>query len=311
MPSEKRPFIFRRIDGTLSKPPEPEELPDLLGADRAVLATFIKRAWELPGEWHRLPGSRLALRALPSEDAHRTLRFEIRDPGKSSGGCVFRCDLVRRIIDNTTNVVEPEYLHEDLNPSKDSRFRDTSDQFAHAVFATIVQRPYIVRPPPAHPPPISPEATGNRATPSEPGSIRLVFSEMMRRIMDHWTGPVAIGWGRWRRFWIAGSGSLTFLTYGAFQSVRKTGVVTAEKAVAESDASALFVLMVLGFSALYGIFVSWKDQQYGPIRLYLSGFLLSYFIWFLLSLAPDLYNINPDVQTADSNTISPDGASRQ
>lgn len=288
MPSEKRPFIFRRIDGTLSKP-GPEELPELLGADRTVLTTFIKRAWELPGEWHRLPGSRLALRALPSEDAHRTPRFQIRGPGKSSGGCVFRCDLARRIIDNTTDVVEPEHLHEDLNPSKDSRFRDTSDQFAHAVFATIVQRPDIVRPPPARPTSISPGAAGDRSTLHEPGSIHLVFSEMMRRIMDHWTGPAAIGWDLRRRFCIASSGSFTFLSFWAGLMAWKTGVVIDAKLLDYQEGVtvlAVIVTVVLVFSVLYGILVSWKDQQYGPIRLYLNGFLFSYFIWFMLSRVP-------------------------
>ena len=287
MPSEKRPFIFRRIDGTLSKP-KPEELPELLGADRKVLTTFIKRAWELPGEWHCLPGSRLALRALPSEDAHRTPRFEIRDPGKSSGGCVFRCDLARRIIDNTTGVVEPEHLHEDLNPSQDSRFRDTSVQFAHTVFATIVQRPDIVRPPPARPTSISPGAVSNRSIPHEPGSIRLVFSEMMRRIMDHWTGPVAIGLAPWQRFCIASIGSFTFLSFWAGLKVNKTDVITGSKfldGLVGNTVLAFIVTVVLVFSVLYGILVSWKDQQYGPIRLYLNGFLFSYFIWFLLSQA--------------------------
>ena len=292
MPSGKRSFIFRQIDGTPSKP---EKLPELLGTDRTVLTTFIKRAWELPGEWHRFPESGLALRALPSEDARRTPHFEIRNAGKSSGVCEYRCDLARRIIDSTTNG-ELEHLHEDLLLSEDSQFRDSSGQFAlapeefaHVVFATIVQRPDIVRPPHARTPSISPEAAGNRSTPHEPGSIRLVFSEMMRRIMDHWTGPVSIGWGFRRRFYIASIGSLTFWSFVVGLKSNKPIIENIHKIPDDLYAvtwATVIMLWILGFSALYGFFVSWKDQQHGPIRLYLGGFLLSYFIWFLLSQTP-------------------------
>ena len=307
MPSEKRPFIFRQIDGT---PPDPEELPELLGVDRTVLTTFIERAWELPGEWHRFPGSNLALQALPSEDARRTPRFGIRNAGESSGVHEFRCDLARRIIDSTTNG-ELEHLHEDLKLSEDFRFGGSPDQFARAVFATIVQRPGIVRPP-ARPPSISPEAAGNRSTPHEPGFIRLTSSEMMRRIMDHWIGPVAIGWGFPRRFCIASSGSLTFWSFWAGSMMEKTGVRIISKT--QGDPLAVIVLGVivpgvLGFSALYGFFVSWKDQQHGPIRLYLSGLLLSYFVWFLLSQTLDMVPAVAD--TGTKTPQAPDGASRQ
>ena len=297
MPSEKRPFIFRQIDGA---PSEPEKPPELLGADRAILTTFIKRVWELPGEWHRFPKSGLALRALPSEDARRTPRFEIRNAGKSSGVCEFRCDLARRIIDSTTNG-ELEHLHEDLNLSEDSRFLNGSgqsalapEQFAGAVIATIVQRPGIVRPPHARTLSISPEAVGNRSTPHEPGSIRLVFSEMMRRIMDHWTGPVAIKWSLRRRFYIASGGSLTFWSFWTGNSVVEAmskiqiGSLLVGSLLVDLLAVAFTVTWILGISALHGILVSWIDQQHGPIRLYLSGLLLSYFIWFLLSRTPEL-----------------------
>ena len=304
LPSEKRSFIFRQIDGT---PSEPEKLPDrpkkpteLLGADSAVLTTFIKRAWELPGEWHRFPKSSLALRALLNEDARRTPRFEIRNTGKSDGVCGYRCDLARRIIDSTTNG-ELEHLHEDLSLSKDSRFRGkpgqsalVPDQFALTVFATIVQRPDIVRPPHARTLSISPEAAGNRSTPHEPGSIRLVFSEMMRRIMDHWTGPVAIEWSLRRRFYIASSGSLTFWSLWTGKSVveimskLQIDLLLADSFRVDLLAVAFAAAWVLGLPALHGILVSWIDQQHGPIRLYLSGFLLSYFIWFLLSQTPEL-----------------------
>ena len=106
--------------------------------------------------------------------------------------------------------------------------------------------------------------------------------------MDHWTGPAAIGWGLRRRFCIASSGSFTFLSFWAGLKVSKTDVITRSKFLDDlvgNIALASIVTVVLVFSVLYGILVSWNDQQYGPIRLYLSGFLFSYFIWFLLSQA--------------------------
>ena len=97
MPSKERPFIFKQIHDT---PSGSEELPELLGEDRAALTIFIKRAWELPGEWHRFPGSDFVLRALPSGDMSRTPRFEIRSAVMSVYTREFRCDLVRRIVDS-------------------------------------------------------------------------------------------------------------------------------------------------------------------------------------------------------------------
>ena len=44
----------------------------------------------------------------------------------------------------------------------------------------------------------------------------------------------------------------------------------------------LFTMISMWFAWL----VSWQDMQYGPIRLYPSGFLLPYFVWFLAVKLP-------------------------
>lgn len=283
MPSKERPFIFKQIHDT---PSGSEELPELLGEDRAALTIFIKRAWELPGEWHRFPGSDFVLRVLPSEDMSRTPRFEIRSAVMSVYTREFRCDLVRRIVDSMTNGA-PAHLHEDLNPSKDCPFRGKPDQFARAVIATIVQRPDIVRSPHAiSPHAISPKASDDRPSPVEPGAMGRMFSEMMRRLMDHWTGPAARDWGFWRRFCFASGGSLTFLLSWAVLMTINDGVEIMGKIWDDPLAGnwlLVIALVILIFTSVFGYFVSWKDRQYGPSWLYLSGFLLPYIVWFLLS----------------------------
>ena len=278
MPPKERPFIFKRIDDI---PSGPEELPELLGEDRGALTIFIKRTWELPGEWHRFPESDFVLRALPSGDMPRTPRFEIRSTVKSVYMREFRCDLMRRIVDSTTNGALA-HLHEDLSPSKDCPFRDKPDQFALAVIATIVQRPDIVRSPHA----ISPKASDDRPSPVEPGTMDRMFSEMMRRLIDHWTGPAVRDWGFWRRFCVASGGSLTFLLFWAGLMTREADIGIIRKIPDDSLAaftSSVIALVIIILTPIYGYFVSWKDRQHGPSWLYLSGFLFPYIVWFLLS----------------------------
>ena len=38
----------------------------------------------------------------------------------------------------------------------------------------------------------------------------------------------------------------------------------------------------VAFSAWFAWLVCWKDLKYGPVRLYLSGFFLPYFVWLLI-----------------------------
>lgn len=280
MPSQERPFIFKRVDGIATE----RKLPALLSSDRAALTTFIERVWELPSEWHRFPGSSLVLRTLPSGDTPRTPRFEIRNAGDPVGVYEFRCDLVRRIIDGPASG-ELAHLHYDLIPSEDCPFLKEIDQFALAIVATIVQRPDTVRSPHA----TSPGGESQSVHPPvpEPGSMGRVFSEMMRRIMDHWTGPSARNWSFRRRFIIAGGGSFTF--WAIRPIIAEPDILRYAFRIMD-DLLAVFwlsfvVLIVSILTSVYGYFISWDDRQHGPVRLYLGGFLLSYFVWFLLSRA--------------------------
>ena len=221
-------------------------------------------------------------------------RFEVRDAGNPADVSEFRCDLVRRIIDNTING-ESAHQHEDLIPSQDGLFRDKPNQFefALAVIATIVQRPDAACSPRAP----SPEEKDNQPPTPEPGSMSRVISEMMRRIMDHWAGPAVLGWSTRKRFWIASGGSLTFFL---FWSALMTTEADINIMPTMDDLPAvgqllLIVLVVLTLTPFYGYLVSLVDRQHGPVRLYLGGFLLPYFVWFLLS------------QMTNSSVPAPDG----
>ena len=104
--------------------------------------------------------------------------------------------------------------------------------------------------------------------------------------MDHWTGPAARDWGFWRRFCFASGGSLTFLLFWAGLMTIKADIEFVSKIRDDQLAVitlSVIVLVILIFTPVFGYFVSWKDRQHGPSWLYLSGFLLPYIVWFLLS----------------------------
>ena len=58
-------------------------LGSLASIDDAALAAFLGFAWGAPGDWHRLPKSSLALRAIPTFRPARLTRFEIRRDGRA------------------------------------------------------------------------------------------------------------------------------------------------------------------------------------------------------------------------------------
>lgn len=76
------------------------------------------------------------------------------------------------------------------------------------------------------------------------------------------------------------AGCATFFLAWAVHIVSGTGIATVP-----TFREAVFLFFVpicalgtIGFAGL----VAWKDLSYGPIRLYLGGFLLPYIVWSLI-----------------------------
>ena len=115
----------------------------------------------------------------------------------------------------------------------------------------------------------------NTATP-KPSSLAAVFL----RIIDHWFGPTADKWHWSLRFAFTFAGSATFF-FAWF-------VYIGPYAFQGTPDKALDFYLFIGVIAIPGAIwfagiTAWKDLSYGPVRLYISGFLLPYFVWTLIS----------------------------
>ncbi len=105
------------------------------------------------------------------------------------------------------------------------------------------------------------------------------FADVLLRIIDHWFGPKADKWHWFRRFVFAFSGSATFfLTWFVYIDIVGGFSSTPDKYPERILIVIISVLFALWFAGI----TAWKDLSYGPIRLYLSGFLLPYLVWTLI-----------------------------
>lgn len=106
-------------------------------------------------------------------------------------------------------------------------------------------------------------------------------AEILHRMLDHWFGPTAQKWRWYKRFPFALAGSATFFLAWPVHILSWTGILSVPDL---RTATFLFFVLVgvLGATWFAGI-TAWKDLSYGPVRLYLSGFLLPYFVWSLIA----------------------------
>ena len=105
-------------------------------------------------------------------------------------------------------------------------------------------------------------------------------AKILHRLLDHWFGPTAHEWSWYRRFAFALTGSTTFFVAWSVHIVGSTGVLS----VPDLSAAAFLFFTVVGVlgAIWFAALTVWKDLSYGPVRLYLSGFLLLYLVWGLV-----------------------------
>ena len=271
-------FVFVEDTGAVKRPRTP--LPVLSVGDASVLDAFLEKACSSPHDWHRLPGSTLVLRAIPVAGAHRAFCFEVRDDRLPGEIRRYRYERTTRTLAyRNDHEIEPFEL-----PSEHRLPRDI-EQFALSVVAFIDARPE------------SPylsygfagagfrEGAVAQSCLQEPSPIRNAFADIIRRLANQWFGPAAHDWSFTKRFLCAGAGSATFFLALIFiQILRENLKLLIDPFYLPTILSAYLILFVL--SAWFAWLVSWRDVQYGPIRLYLSGFLLPYFVWWLVDKLP-------------------------
>ena len=127
---------------------------------------------------------------------------------------------------------------------------------------------------------------GGRTAPHERrDSLGNAFADIIRSLTKQWFGAPAPDLNFTKRFLCAGAGSVTFFLVGFYNSLLpETLQLIIDPLYILSNIVAYFLFTMI--SMWFAWLVSWQDMQYGPIRLYLSGFLLPYFVWFLAVKLP-------------------------
>jgi hypothetical protein len=254
---------------------EKKPLGELASIDDAALADFLTFAWSAPSDWHQLPKSSLALRAIPTVRSAGTTRFEIRCHGCT--GAMYRYE-----YDSRSNVLrywrDNQVEHSELNP--EHGLSNDPLEFALTVAA------FIRAAPGSHAPD---DIFGTAASlakdvytdSSAHGPLQGAVARIVSRMANQWFGPKAFGWGIGRRLGVALAGSGTF--FGVFFAY----VILDPKSKYEwvriissgEDVLPLVPLFVLlAIAGWFAWLVSWKNQSHGPIRLYFGGLLLPYLV---------------------------------
>lgn len=126
-----------------------------------------------------------------------------------------------------------------------------------------------------------PNPDSKKRSKRSPNPLLKQFARVIKRFDEAWFEPVACGWSRPKRFVYSWSGSITFSVVA--------GVVLADRwffdLVADSSLRWLFgfvVLAMVAVSAWFAWLVSWRNENYNPIRLFVSGLVLPAFVWTLV-----------------------------
>ena len=114
--------------------------------------------------------------------------------------------------------------------------------------------------------------------------------------------PRAAGWKGPRRFLFTLAGSITFFLFWTAYVIGSTkGFYSLEFNLVTATFLGLSFVGPLWFAGI----TAWKVQSYGPVRLFLSGFLLPYLLWTLVAImfarpVPDLVSTRESASDASS-----------
>ena len=273
-------------------------LPVLDSRSLDALTSFLRRVWADSEKWHRLPGYGLSMRALQSQRGPQALCFETRDADSRNNVRRYRYDFGRGVLTWWNNDEVEHELPCDLFPNE-----DPNPSFPLVIVAFARERPEALLTTPDHSTVSVVRHMDPPATLSIPSPAQVFVADFFRRLTAHWFGPTAPHWGGIRRWLIALTGSLTFfIMLAVFLYTRD---LTWFKAFL-TDPDMFAPAPVLGagiflLSSFFGWITSWGRRNPGPVRLYLGGFLLPYFVWTLLSLI-EVDSLGGKMQTDTGNS---------
>ena len=242
-------------------------LPMLEHDELATLSQFVQAVWTDTPEWSQFLDSELGLRALPTYSIHGDICFELRNSRHSGVVRRFLYERVRGLL-----IVERSHLVEDDSEVDCGKSKVPFAESALRIIAAYEQGP-------ADPDP------DRRVEFQASFSLDRIpkytgISDLAHRFVDHWFAPVDKNWKWYSRFPFTLAGSTTFFVFWVVY------VLVVAKAVDYLEFN--FVpAIILGLSVVgplwFSVITTWADMRHGPIRLFLSGFLLPYFIWTLVT----------------------------
>ena len=251
--------------------------------DDAALAAFLKLAWEAPGDWHRLPSTFLALRAIPTFSPTVTTSFEIRLNDSP-------LHLYRYEFDSKNHILRYWRNNQVDCPDVNSDHGLPGDplKFALMVAAYVREKPDFRAPDHL----VDNEVFRAETTSADSvvnGPLQRAFAGLVARVENQWFGPRASHWGDLTRCCVALAGSGTFVgVWYAYVILdpRSRYEWLRNIASGEDVIPGVQYIVISAIALWFAWLASWKTRGYGPIRLYFGGFLLPYLVWILISNIP-------------------------
>lgn len=261
-----RHILHLMHDDVLLRPNLP--LPTLERDELASLSQLVQDAWTAAPDWHWFPDDELALRALPIYSFQGDVCFELK---KSQLPGVVRTYLYERV--RGLLIVQGGHSVEYGSETDSSKPEETFTDAALRIIAAYEQGP-------ADPDLVRRVEFHDSLAPSHAPRYTTV-SDLAHRVVAHWFGPMVKIWAWYKRFCFTLVGSITFFLFwtayvagsGVFDSPEEFNLVTV----------IFLVISIVGPLWFAGI-TAWKNLSYGPVRLFLSGFLLPYFVWTLVAI---------------------------
>ena len=254
--------------------------------DEGALAAFLQCAWPAPGDWHRLPGSTLALRAIPNIRETGTTCFELRcddNPG----------ELRRYEFDPSTSFLTCWTNRQADHPEITCKHNIPADP---ELFALMVAAFVHVDRDSRNPNNIPRRKTNTpnqdmRAESPAVGPLPSAIANIVDRVAHQWFSSATYKWNTVKRVLIALAGSVTFFgTFSAYIALDPDSKYEWLRMLSSGEdiIPGLLPLILVIVAVWFAWLNSYKNMGHGAIRLYLGGFLLPYLVWALISAMPGM-----------------------
>ena len=264
-----------------------ESLPPISPGVTTALRGLLDAASYATEFWHTIPQYPLALRILPSTGSEPAIAFEIRAAEHRATVQRFRFEPGTRTLEASDR---DSRVHPGIATPPD--LPHDPHELGRRLTALVYHHPEIVRLIQSR---STPDQDPNRSSTghdsNRPGPVSYAVTDFIRQLIGHWFTGHHIELGPRARFVIAFAGSLTFLIVGVAilatqfpewirRFARPTGPISQDLAnlLPVGVSIAVIALIAAGLAAL----TSCINHQHGPVRIYLGGFLLPYFIATLL-----------------------------